>query len=56
MLSSIIEQIRGRDAALADALAYLVEDFAYDEILALIQESERQKEGESGKPLDKTDE
>ena len=39
MLSSVIEQIRGRDAALADALARLVEDFEYDEILTLIQQT-----------------
>jgi PAS domain S-box-containing protein len=37
LLSSCIEQIRGRDAALADALTDLVEDFAYEDILALIQ-------------------
>ena len=37
-LSAMIEQIRERDAALADALTCLAEDFEYDEILALIQE------------------
>jgi len=41
LLFSVIEQIRGRDAALADALARLVEDFAYDEILAVIQQTEK---------------
>jgi hypothetical protein len=40
LLSSVIEQIRGRDAALADALARLVEDFEYDEILAAIRQIE----------------
>ena len=38
LLSSVIRQIRGRDAALANALALLVEDFEYDEMLALIQQ------------------
>ena len=37
LLSSVIEQIRGHDVAIADALVRLVEDFEYDEILALIQ-------------------
>jgi hypothetical protein len=36
-LSSVIAQIRERDAAVADALARLVENFAYDEIMALTQ-------------------
>ena len=36
-LFEVIEQIRERDAAVADALARLAEDFEYDEILALIQ-------------------
>jgi CheY-like chemotaxis protein len=44
--SSIIEQIRGRDAQLADALARLVEHFEYDEILALIH-GRIKKEGKS---------
>ncbi len=38
LLFSAIEQIRGRDAALAGALTRLVEDFEYDEILAVIQQ------------------
>lgn len=36
LLSSVIEQIRGRDTALADTLARLIEGFAYDEILAIV--------------------
>jgi len=36
-LSFVIEQIRGRDAALADALTRLAENFEYDKILALVQ-------------------
>ncbi len=40
VLFEVIEQIRDRDAAVADALALLVEDFEYDEILALIQHAE----------------
>ncbi|MCP4403491.1 MAG: response regulator [bacterium] len=39
LLFSVIEQIRDRDATLADALARLAEDFEYDEILALIQQT-----------------
>ncbi len=39
LLSSVIEQIRGLDATLADALARLAEDFEYDEILELLQHS-----------------
>ncbi len=46
VLFEVIEQIRGRDAALADALAQLAHDFEYDEILAVIQQIE--KEGEGG--------
>jgi CheY-like chemotaxis protein len=41
VLFEVIEQIRERDAALADALARLVEDFEYDEILATIQQTEK---------------
>jgi len=37
LLFSIIEQIRGHAAALADMLERLAEDFEYDEILALIR-------------------
>jgi len=37
LLSNVIEQIRGHDAVLADALARLAENFEYDEILALLQ-------------------
>ncbi len=37
-LSSVIAQIRGRDAALAAALTHLIEDFEYDQILALIEQ------------------
>jgi CheY-like chemotaxis protein len=37
LLSSVIEQIRAHDAALADVLARLVENFEYDEILDTIQ-------------------
>ncbi len=37
LLFSVIERIRERDAALADNLAQLVEDFEYDGILALIK-------------------
>ncbi len=40
VLFEVIEQIRERDAAIADALARLVEDFAYDEMLALLQQIE----------------
>jgi hypothetical protein len=36
LLFSVIEQIRGCDVALADTLARLIEDFAYDEILAIV--------------------
>ncbi|MCP4403497.1 MAG: response regulator [bacterium] len=36
-LFEVIEQIRGRDAALADALAQLAEDFEYDEILNVFE-------------------
>ncbi|MCP4397150.1 MAG: response regulator [bacterium] len=37
LLSSVIEQIRGHDAILADALTRLTENFEYDEILELLQ-------------------
>ncbi|MCP4405066.1 MAG: response regulator [bacterium] len=37
VLFEVIEKIRERDAALADALGQLAEDFEYDEILTLIQ-------------------
>ena len=40
LLSTIIEQIRGCDATLADTLAQLVEDFEYDKILVAIQAEE----------------
>ncbi len=40
LLSSVIGQIRGHDAALADALTRLAEDFEYDEILTVIQQIE----------------
>ncbi len=39
LLSAVIEQIHHRDAALADALARLVEDFKYDKILTSIQQA-----------------
>ena len=38
VLRGLVDQIRERDAAVADALAQLVEDFEYDEILAIIQQ------------------
>ncbi len=38
LLASVIKQIRECDVALADALERLVEDFEYDEILAVLQE------------------
>ncbi len=38
LLDSVIEQIRERDAFLADALTYLVEDYEYGKILTVIQE------------------
>ena len=38
LLLSVIEQIREHDAAIADALAQLVENFEYDELLARIQQ------------------
>ncbi len=38
MLSGLIEQIREHDERLADAVHRLVEEFEYDEILALIRE------------------
>ncbi|MCP4403496.1 MAG: response regulator [bacterium] len=40
LLSNVTEQIHGRDAKLAAALAQLVEDFEYDKILALLRGSE----------------
>jgi len=39
LLSNVIDQIRQHEPALADALARLVEDFKYDEILTLIQQT-----------------
>ena len=39
LLSSVIAQLRGHDARLADALAQLAEDFEYNEILTLIQQT-----------------
>ncbi len=44
LLSAVIEQIRGHDPTLADALARLVEDFEYEEILTLIKVSETPEE------------
>ncbi len=41
LLASVIEQIRGHDATLAGALARLAEDFEYDEILALLPQSDQ---------------
>ncbi len=38
-LFEVIAQIRERDAALADALAQLVHDFEYDEMLTILQEN-----------------
>lgn len=38
LLLEVIEQIRDHDAALADALAHLTNDFEYDIILAYLQE------------------
>ena len=40
LLSSVIAQIRVQDARLAGALAWLAEDFKYDEILAILQQTE----------------
>ncbi len=42
LLSNVIDQIRQHEPALADALAQLAEDFEYDEILAYIQNAEKQ--------------
>lgn len=39
LLLSTIEQIRGRNPALADILARLVNNFEYDEILRWLQET-----------------
>ncbi len=39
-LREVIEQIREHDAAVADALARLAEDFEYDEILFLMKETQ----------------
>jgi CheY-like chemotaxis protein len=39
LILSLVDQIRGQDAALADALAGLANDFEYKEILALIEQS-----------------
>ncbi len=39
LLFEVIEQIRQHDAAVADALARLTNDFEYDKILALIQQT-----------------
>ncbi len=38
LLTNVIEKIHEHDAALADALARLAEDFEYNKILELIQE------------------
>jgi len=43
LLFSVIERIRGRDSAFADALMRLAEDFYYDEILRLIPEKEKKE-------------
>ncbi len=43
LLSSAIEQIRGHDAGLADALARLVDSFEYDHIAALIEHVEEER-------------
>ncbi len=37
LLPSVIQQIRTRDAAIADALAQLVDNFEYDKILEAIE-------------------
>jgi len=42
LLSSAVEQVRRRNAGLANALARLVEDFEYDEILVLVQETRKE--------------
>ena len=39
VLFAVIEQIRGRDASMAETLARLVNNFEYDEILKLLQDS-----------------
>ena len=39
LVLNIIEEIRVYDSALADALAHLANEFDYDEILRLIQET-----------------
>ena len=40
LLTQMAEQIRDRDATIADALTLLTEAFEYDKILALIQQTE----------------
>ena len=42
-MSTAVDEIRTRDAPLADALATRVDDFAYADILALVQEAEEQR-------------
>ncbi len=42
LLFEVIEQIRQHDAAVADALARLTNDFEYDEILTFIQQTEKE--------------
>ena len=39
LLSNVIEQIRQHEPELANVLARLAEDFQYDEILAMIQQT-----------------
>ena len=43
MVDRLIEEIRSHDAALADALTALADDFKYDEIATLIQEAKEDK-------------
>jgi CheY-like chemotaxis protein len=39
LILTLIDQVRGQHAALADALAYLANEFAYKEILTLIDQA-----------------
>ncbi len=41
MVNAIIVQIRTYNASLADVLTQLMNNFEYDEILALVQNTER---------------
>ena len=45
MIDQVIDEIRIEEAQLADALAGFAENFAYDKILALLQQGWRQPEG-----------